>query len=177
MLIACFVFDVQSADGTRISAARLILVNAGRGRSPSITVHEGVRKCAQASLCLTLLGCAGGSIAPKCDTVSVAKLGVPAGTPVGREMLRVEVMRVAHRYAATMAEEADRIRDAEGGARLGYFTIGWKLCTRSAALNIAMDAERRGEPARHAGPRLAYATFGGKPLGAEISRRRMRFAR
>lgn len=56
-----------------------------------------------------------------------------------REMLRVEVMRLAHRYAATMAEEADRIRHAEGGARLGYFTIGWKLGTRSAALNIAMD--------------------------------------
>jgi len=47
----------------------------------------------------------------------VAKLGVPAGTPVGREMLRVEVIRVADRHAATMAEEADRIRDAEGGAR------------------------------------------------------------
>ena len=95
-------------------------------------------KALAASLCLALLGCASGSIAPKSDTVSVAKLGAAAGTPVGREMLRVEVMRVADRYAATMAEEADRIRDAEGGARLGYFTTGWKLGTRSAALNIAM---------------------------------------
>ena len=90
------------------------------------------------SLCLTRLGCSGASIAPKSDTVSVAKLGAPAGTLVGREMLRVEVMRVADRSAATMAEEANRSRDAEGGARLGYFTAGWKLGTRSAALNIAM---------------------------------------
>ena len=87
---------------------------------------------------LTLLGCAGEPLAPKSDTVSVAKLGVPAGTPLKREMLRAEVMRVADRYAATMAQEADRVRDAEGGERFGQFATGWKLGTRTAALNIAM---------------------------------------
>ena len=91
------------------------------------------------ALALTLLGCAGEPLAPKSDTVSVARLGAPpAGAPVKRELLRLEVMRVADRYAATMAQEADRIRDAEGGARLGYFATGWKLGTRTAALEIAM---------------------------------------
>lgn len=91
------------------------------------------------ALVLTLLGCGGAPIAPKSDTVSVATLGPPAaGKPIRREMLRAEVMRVADRYAATMAQEADRIKDAEGGARLGYFATGWKLGIRTAALEIAM---------------------------------------
>jgi hypothetical protein len=87
---------------------------------------------------LTLLGCAGEPLAPKSDVVAVAKLGAPAGTPIKREMLRAEVMRIADRYAATMVQEADRIRDAEGGERLGYFVTGWKLSSRTAALEIAM---------------------------------------
>jgi hypothetical protein len=87
---------------------------------------------------LAVLGCAGEPLAPKSDTVSVATLGAQAGKPIKREMLRAEVMRVADRYAATMAQEADRIRDAEGGQRLGYFATGWKLGTRTAALQIAM---------------------------------------
>ena len=58
---------------------------------------------------VALLGCAGASIAPKSDTVSVTRLGVAAARPVGREMLRVEIMRVADRYAATMAEEAESV--------------------------------------------------------------------
>jgi hypothetical protein len=41
--------------------------------------------------------------------VSVTRLGVAAARPVGREMLRVEIMRVADRYAATMAEEAESV--------------------------------------------------------------------
>lgn len=42
-------------------------------------------------------------------------------------------------YAASMAEEADRIMDAGGAERLAYFASGWKLITRTVALEIAMD--------------------------------------
>jgi hypothetical protein len=96
------------------------------------------REALLALVLLTLLGCAGEPLAPRSDTVSVAALGAQAGKPIKREMLRAEVMRVADRYAVTMAQEADRIRDAEGGERFGYFATGWKLGTRTAALQIAM---------------------------------------
>jgi hypothetical protein len=98
-----------------------------------------LRKALAASVVVTLLGCAGAPVAPKSDTVSVAALGsAAAGKPVKREMLRIEVMRVADRYAAAMAQEADRIREAQDGERFGYFATGWKLGTRTAALDIAM---------------------------------------
>jgi hypothetical protein len=96
------------------------------------------RRALAALVVSTLFGCVGAPPAPKSDTVSVATLGAQAGKPIKREMLRAEVMRVADRYAVTMAEEADRIRDAEGGERFGYFATGWKLGTRTAALQIAM---------------------------------------
>jgi hypothetical protein len=87
---------------------------------------------------LALCGCAGAPLAPKSESVTVAPLGPGGSKPIQREMLRAEIMRFADRYAAAMAQEADRIRDAGGAERLGYFATGWKLSSRTAALDIAM---------------------------------------
>ncbi len=68
--------------------------------------------------CLTLLRSAGASITPKSETVFVANLGA-AGTPVRRDMLRIELCAR---------------RTVQYGGR------DWKLGRQSAALNIAKGA-------------------------------------